>query len=1069
MLQIFGDERGKAINDVIFSAVAVNEAERYRFMNRMFDDVRTFEDSKGKNRELTKEERAMTMILMEGNAASEIAAEMEMAGQIRNAAENIKNGDDPVDAAREWGLSADERKLAERIGQWMQAKETMESDNVDGAIVEKAAQKYGEQFNKFYDALNDFLVAHGYETIGFIRGYAPHLQPEKTQTTMKKVFHRLGIDADVTELPTNIAGMTADFKPNKRWNPHMQHRRGDKAQYDIAKAYESYVEYMSDILYHTDDIMRVRQAVNYFRREYAPEEIKNMLEWAEELRHEKRPEQKAAFLRAHGALSNTSALSKEDVDERFNSFIDEEYKKIENAGKYSEFVKYLDNYANILAGKQSYRDRGAEANGRLGMSLGNKLVQAFGRSQVAGSISSALNQSAQLPQIIAEIGAINTTRAAWDIARGKLKKAAWAQESDFLTGKKGIDFLVTDPDEMILSTMFKPTEFVDGFISTLAVRGEYLKQIKAGKSHQEAIKLADKKGTAIMGSRMKGSKPVAFQAKNLLDSMVNVFQVEALNSWEHITKDLPRDFRDIAAEKSKPAAARALAGVVVKYLVAAFLLNRFAEEEYGGTPAPFDFFGLTANFIASGEGLTTNEYLCTVLDNAWEKMTGSRPFGTDATALDGEFNWKEAALDTAYNVANDVPFLRNAAAVMGVGDNTLPIPDVGGAIIRSAEHASDGNWAKVLEEGFGLATDFVPGGRQLEKTAQGLETVIRGGRYSGYGDKKKLQYPVERNLENFAKGALFGRSGLDEQEDHYASGESALSAKQTKLYQSLVKQGADGKVIFDAIQKWRELDNNEDMTSYARAAQQRDVIRELDMTDDMKLEMYRELTGAESRSDKFAELLDAGLNWDQVMDVYEEYCFQDSQTNLTATQKATKFRYWLDSRRFTETQAKKIADTLKFYSMAPAEAGRYEELLESGLDPDAAMELISGLNELEPEEGKTNVSDLQEWTKIANQLWTEDIKENAMKAFMDESTYEKYMNCREAGVLTYWYVTFRKDINDLRSDRDADGKAIKGAEKKDKVKKVIEGYKDLTRKQRDALYLAAGYAESGLKDCSWNQ
>lgn len=60
MLHIFGDERGAAINAAIFDPVAVNEAERIRFRNRMHDEVRAFEDSTGKTTRLTKEERPLS-------------------------------------------------------------------------------------------------------------------------------------------------------------------------------------------------------------------------------------------------------------------------------------------------------------------------------------------------------------------------------------------------------------------------------------------------------------------------------------------------------------------------------------------------------------------------------------------------------------------------------------------------------------------------------------------------------------------------------------------------------------------------------------------------------------------------------------------------------------------------------------------------------------------------------------------------------------------------------------------------------------------------------------------------
>ena len=557
MLHIFGDERGAAINAAIFDPVAVNEAERIRFRNRMHDEVRAFKDSTGKVTRLTKEERAVVQQVIEGRAVGEIVVGMEMSSAIQNAAENIKNGADPTDAATEFSLDREQRRLAEKYSRWLETQEILESGRVDNVKVENAVKKYTDLFNQFYEAINDFLVAHGYEPIGFIKGYAPHIQPENNQNLLNKSLQAMGINTDVTRLPSSIAGLTADYRPNKRWNPYFLQRTSDITQYDIATAFESYVDYMSDVLYHTDDIMRVRQAANYFRRTYAPDEIRENLSWAEELRY-RNTDEKAAFLRDHDVISPTSAMTPGDISQAMDDYVDQLYEDITRTTKYSELVSYLDNYANILAGKQSMADRGWEySSGRTVLNLGNKLVRAFGRAQVAGNLSSALNQTAQLPQIFAELGARNTAQAIADIWSGKLRRAGWAQESDFLTRKRGIDYLVTDPADMVVSTLFKPAEFMDGFVSTLAVRGRYLQGIQEGKSEREAMKAADAWGKSVMGSRAKGSRPLAFEAKNPVAQMVNVFQVEAINTWEHLSQDLPRDFRAIERTRGKAAAAGA--------------------------------------------------------------------------------------------------------------------------------------------------------------------------------------------------------------------------------------------------------------------------------------------------------------------------------------------------------------------------------------------------------------------------------------------------------------------------------------------------------------------------------
>lgn len=1044
MLHIFGDERGAAINAAIFDPVAVNEAERIRFRNRMHDEVRAFEDSTGKTTRLTKEERAVVQQVIEGRAVGEIVASMEMSEAIQNAAQNIKNGEDAGDAAKEFSLDREQRRLAEKYSRWLETQEILESGRVDNVKVENAVAKYKSMFDQFYDAINDFLVAHGYEPIGFIKGYAPHIQPENNQNLLNKSLQAMGINTDVTRLPSSIAGLTADYRPNKRWNPYFLQRTSDITQYDIASAYESYVDYMSDVLYHTDDIMRVRQAANYFRRTYAPDEIQENLSWAEELRY-RSTDDKAAFLRDHDVISKTSAMTPGDISQAMDEYVDKLYEDITRTTKYSEFVSYLDNYANILAGKQSMADRGWEySSGRTVLNLGNKLVRAFGRAQVAGNLSSALNQTAQLPQIYAELGTKNTAQAIADIWSGKLRRAGWAQESDFLTGKKGIDYLVTDPADMVVSAMFKPAEFMDGFVSTVAVRGKYLQEIQAGKSEQEAMKAADAWGKSVMGSRAKGSRPLTFEAKNPVAQMVNIFQVEAINSWEHLTQDLPRDFRAIERSKGKTAAAAALAGVIVKMLLAAFLLNRAAEETYGGTPAPFDILGLSANFIASGEGLTTNEWLRTVMDNGWERLTGERLFDTDPEALEGDFNWGAAAEDFAYNASNDIPYLRNVTGLLGLGDETLPLPDLYGAgegIVNAV--ANNGLLSMETLAALGAAAaEFLPGGRQLSKTAQGLETILRGGRYYGYGDKARMQYPVEGDFFNVVRALMFGNSALEETNEFYASGESGLSAAQTKLYEDLVAAGADGMELHRGIQDYRAASNDEDLSSLERGRQERDIIRALDLTDEQKLTLYRGLTGADSRAEKFQTLMNTGMTWDEVMDAYDRYAELDADEDMKATDKATELARWADE-QYQEDQAAAIKEQLAFFSIIPAQAERYAALTEAGLDAESAYNLTEIFAGLEPEEGSDTVTSMQRYKAVVSSGLTDQEQLAALGTLMGESEYAKVKTGYEFGVTPAMYVQARENVAEIDEN---------GSTSQDEATQAISSMQGLTVREKAVLW-----------------
>lgn len=944
MRRIFGNAKGDEINDYLFRPVQDNEAERIRFINRMHSEVRTFKDRNGKDRKLDREERALVQLVIEGRAAEDAVNAMERSRDIQNAAENIKNArklagkddlakrrqaeiDASVDEAREFNLGTDERRLAIQYSRWLETQERL--TKADTTIIDNAVEKYRELFNQLYDAANDFLVAHGYEPIGFIRGYAPHLQSQETQERFNSALERMGINREIGKLPTSIAGRTKNFKPNMPWNGFFKNRnsQGEFLDPDIAEGFEKYVDSMSDVLYHTDDIMRTRAFVRYFRRTYAPEEIRNQLEQADALRYAQ-TDQQASFLRDKGKLSYTSAPTYEDVHQAMEQYVEDQYQAIENLTLYGDLAVFLDDYANNLANKQLFEDRAMEKSfGRTSLNAINKAHRAFARAQVSANLSSALNQGGQLPIILAENGARNVAQALLDLRSKDLK--SWAAGSDFLTEKKGINYIVTGFGDRAINAAFKPLEFVDGIVSTLAVRSRYLKEVRAGKSATEAMRLADRFGREVMASRAKGSVPLAFRSKDFLNQMVHMFQLEALNNWEHVIQDLGnRDFREMARAKGKRAAAGSLAAILVKIILGAFLLNRIDEELYGGTPAPFDILGLAGNVFAGGLGLTQMDLLETLVDNGWERLTGERLFDTDPEL--NEFDAAAAFDDFVWNGLNEIPFASNVAALAGMGDRTLPMPDLSNLADLPGTIAEDGlfSW-EVARQLAGLAGDVLPGGRQIEKSIQGGEALLRGGYYRGSGENRRLQFPVEQDFWSIVRGTLFGRSALDESRDFYASGQTGLSANQTKAYEQIVDMGADPETVYQAIQRWRTAENDEDLNSYGRGVAKRDAITEADLTDEQKLALYRGLSDADSSTpDHFRAMMDTGLSWEEVMEAYDQYQFLNSDEDvpeadrLSATEKATEFASWVDRQNYTEDQAETVKEALRYWKMIPAEASQ---------------------------------------------------------------------------------------------------------------------------------------------------
>ncbi len=852
MRAIFGWEQGQKINEAIFEPVYVNEQERKRFVNRMHDEARRFEDKNGKQTALTEKERALTQLVIEGKAVAELVAASDMKEQLIHAAENLKAGGEMADVSQEFGLHDKEaRDLARRYADWLQTQEDLAGTDVDQTKVEHAVEAYRTLYDKFYKAINHFLVAHGYEPIGFIKGYAPHFQPEAESGKLEKALKSIGVDlgAEAGSLPASIAGLTKAFKPNKRYNPFFQHRAGKSTEYDVEKGFEKYVDYLSDVLYHTDDIMRVRAAVKYFREEYGPDEISAEISRAESLRFAPK-EAKESFLKSAGLLTNTSDLSYADLSTKMEEYVEGLFDSIKKTSKYSDLTVWLDDYANKLAGKQLFSDRDMEREvGRTSLNVGRKLNKMFARANVAGNLSSSLNQTAQLPMIAGEIGPKYVIKAVNDIIAGKTK-GDFADQSDFLTEKNGIDYLTNDKGSKITSALFWPLERMDYLISSIAVRGKYRKELDAGRSPKEAMKAADRWARDIMGTRSKGAAPLTFQSKNLIAQIVNMFQVEALNSWEHVTQDLfGPGLKEAEAKLGKEEAAKRLAGIIVATLLGAFLLNRVAEEGYGGTPAQFDVIGLLVGFLASGNGLSTNEQIATWIDDAWENGTGERLFGTDANAGNDEFDAGAATEDTLYNVSNDIPYLRNAAGLLGLGDQTLPMPDIYGTVTGTAKAVKDNGpfSEEVMRQLMGLAGDTLPGGRQAEKTYQGIETLLKGGYYKGSGEDERLQYPVSEDFWNVVQATMFGRNALSETRDFYAAGGKGLSAAQTRLYKQLVDMGADNETVYDAILAWKKIDGNEALSKAERETARFELVQSLPLTSEERELLHNTLSGSDTK------------------------------------------------------------------------------------------------------------------------------------------------------------------------------------------------------------------------------
>lgn len=1041
----FGKELGKKINEEIFDPILENSAEKIRFVNRMFDRVRGFD--------LSESESALVQRVIEGTAVADQMSKLDP--DMRKRVADAATSADVKKTAAEMNIPREQMELVERYKAWLDTQARLQDADVDANKIEEAAAEYKKAYNEFYDLINEFLVSHGYDPIGYVKGYAPHMQPEKAQEGTAKFLKLIGIDAQVSELPTAIAGRTDSFRPGKQWNPYFLERTktsNDNVEYDAVGGYESYVNYMANVLYHTDDIMKLREMSKYFRGKYARDGISDRIAQAREM-HNASLEQKIGFLESADRIAEGTRLTEEQADAALDKYIDSLFENINGMTKYGQFVSVLDDYTNKLAGKQTKVDRVFEDKfGRNFLNLGNKLSAIFGQSTIVGNLSSALNQTAQIPMLTAEVGVGNVAEAVRDIVTGETKADGWEGASDFLTGKRGIDQLTeTKGLGKVMDVAAIPFEAVDDVASRVIVRAKYLQEVKNGATHEEAMRAADEYASRMVGNRIQGAKPMAFEDKNVFSKALTTFQLEVANAWSHISHDLPMEFQTMAKTQGKNVAVKKFAGLAMKYLLEAFLFNRLTEWIYGGTPAPFDVIGYVTGAIGAGEGLSTNKYLLTALDNALEAATGERELGTEKP--EQKFDTEAAWDQLRYTASGDLPFISNALSMAGASDSNMPLPTVPVNTLSDAKTAVFGKDAdtrkdaaqKLAEDAPKELKTWLPMGNQIYKTGKGVETLVRGGAYSGYGDSKRLKYPVDtsgpKGLLKGTQMVLFGSNATQDANEFYASGDRSLSAKQTQAYRDIVASGADKKTVYETMQAVRSVDDDD---PEAAAKAKRDAIRNADLPDRYKQQIYSAMIG-DGKDVKFSALRSEKMSWDSIMDCYDVYD-RINRDDEKASVKAVEFAAEVDRMNLSDAQKTAVKSNLVFYSGVQAKAETYEKITGAGVSTSEAETLARTIGALTPEKGADSVTAMQKYKAIVDSGVSDATAAAAVQAIMPDSIAVKFSAVRQ------WNVPAEKYVEVYEATEGIKEKYGKTSLNAGMAKAAIDSVSGLTQEQRAALW-----------------
>ena len=1004
-----------------FTPVHEAQAKSTRLKNKMRERVQALNLS-------TKETKAMQKVgkISEAHAVQLLGEAMDNIRMLENSRGRM--------AERDGKTLSDWRGIVQEM--WKQ------NPQLDKAKIEHAVEEFRSIYDELFQQMNEARVRNGYEPVNYRSGYFPHFQPGDGDGIMGLFGRALGIDTQVTALPTTINGLTHTFRPGIQWFGNAQQRLGFDTAYDAVEGFDRYIEGVADVIYQTDNIQKLRALATQARYRTGDEGIRKQVD----------------------TVYADTRLTEEEKRSKIDSIYED--------GRFalSNFVVELEEYTNLLANKKSRADRNMEqALGRNMYNLVKGLESRVAANMVAINPASWLTNFIPLTQGGAMLDRGELLRGMWQTLQSFKENDGIVDASAFLTNRKGSDPLVRTWAQKASATMSSPMEYIDQFTAGSLVRARYNQNLKRGMSETAAMTEADNWTAGVMADRSKGSTPTLFNRSNPMTKVFTQFQLEVNNQLSYLFKDMPR------AYKEKGLAVLAMA--LFKFFLGAWLYDEVYEYFIGRRPA-LDPLGILNDTV----GDITGYELPNLVELGVGAVTGDMPsFETEKK------NAYDTVTETLGDVAEELPFI---GGVLGGGrvpiSSALPDWDNLLKTVTSDTWSTKKKLATAGKELMNpltyLALPF--GGGQLKKIYQGLSATIKGGSYSVDAEGNDLlQYPVYNDdpwqaALNAGQAMLFGKTSLKTGRDWVESGFKSFGAKETAAYQGMTEAGVpeedaynllkelrgtkkteteskaeaerrvlqaadisgDGKSVvyygLMATDKERELmdalaDSDADMGAVTQVLldvknagslkgaeasnAKRTALAESPLTDDEKREMYRCLFGEKqedgsyttSRDDDIMEFEQAGLDFDTFLKVQNEYTTVNEKYS-GASEKAVEFSRWVNSQNLAAEQAETVRDCFKYYSQIPAEAARYDSFVSAGLSDDAAYELANSLNALEPEDGKDSVSGLQRYRAVVDAGLSTEEQMNVLGEMMQESEYSKLQTGYSYGVTPEAYVAFRE-------------------------------------------------------------
>ena len=807
--EIAPKETAKRINDEIFVPIHENERDKTEWIRNIFDKVDELKIGKKKKFTVTVD-----------NAPYKLSESgmVQYLGEKRFDLKKLENST---------SLTAEEMKRMEQLrGEIKEAESQIDAGAMER--INKGISEIQKIYKEIHPKINEVLIRNGYDPVGYIDGYFPHMFFDDPTDAIGKAMDKLGFNIGYTELPADIAGRTEVFRPGKKFSGNLLKREGTRTDYDALRGMQNYLYSVGDVIYHTDDIKTLRAFEDHVRYQLSPTAVKEEID------------------KVHNNFDLDLEQKRTELDKLYeknkNLYKNEHNKTLQN------FVSYLRTYTDLFAGKQHPIDRPFETNvfGRGIYNAANAYSQRLGANSVGANLSSAITGFIPLTQGFAPITMKNRLRGMKEgIVAVRMKKPdSLTKKSAFLTTRTNTKKLYQKLPEKIADMSFVPMEKVDQFATQSIWRGRYYDNINKGMNETEAIREADRYARDLFAGRSKGAVPPAFQSKML--KPLTMFQYEISNSYDFLFKNIPKE-----ANGSKMRELRLFGEI----LVWSYAVNDLWEKATGSKPI-FDPIGMALDTMADFEGVDVRNLVDILNDFAHGEglqVTEEKEPKTGAMAVKnlGERLGQATPFFGSYLGGGRIPIARTLEPLEN-------IPTYFGKWAAGEISGSD-FWKQTGTEVADVGLSLIPpaGGNQIKKTAKGLKTMIDGGSYKTGSEGEKLQFAVDtKDPASWVKAALFGKWALPEGQAYISKEVNGLSEKRTEMQREMQQQfGTTPKAYFDTFQNINKAETREGKVS---------ALKNSGLTDAEKEYIYkREIFTGKTQIEDFDKMRSFGLSFDQ--------------------------------------------------------------------------------------------------------------------------------------------------------------------------------------------------------------